>query len=117
MKLKDKTALVTGAGRSIGEEIAKLYAKNGASVHALGLIYVMREIPEISMFKIIQETANQIRVQVCVDGDLPEHSEKQIYADFKTRLGDDMRIELERVAEISKEKSGKFKHVVNRLQS
>jgi NAD(P)-dependent dehydrogenase (short-subunit alcohol dehydrogenase family) len=32
MKLKDKAALVTGAGRSIGEEIAKLYAKNGASV-------------------------------------------------------------------------------------
>lgn len=94
-----------------------LTAKNGASVHALGLIYVMREIPEISMFKIIQETADRVRVQVCVDGVLSDESEKKIYADFKSRLGDEMLVKLEYVAEISKEKSGKFKHVVNRLQT
>lgn len=94
-----------------------LTAINGASVHALGLIYVMREIPEISMFKIIQETADRVRVLVCVDGVLPEKNIRQIYTDFKSRLGDEMLIELEHVTEISQEKSGKFKHVVNRLQT
>ena len=32
MKLKDQVAIVTGAGRNIGEEIAKVMAQNGAKV-------------------------------------------------------------------------------------
>ena len=32
MKLKDQVAIVTGAGRNIGEEIAKLFAAEGARV-------------------------------------------------------------------------------------
>ena len=32
MKLKDKVAIVTGAGRNIGEETAKLFASEGAKL-------------------------------------------------------------------------------------
>ena len=32
MKLKDKVAIVTGAGRNIGEETAKLFASEGAKI-------------------------------------------------------------------------------------
>src|SRR5207302_7267062 len=32
MKLKDQVAIVTGAGRNIGEEVAKLFAAEGAKV-------------------------------------------------------------------------------------
>src|SRR3954465_8288039 len=32
MKLKDQVAIVTGAGRNIGEEVAKLFAKEGAKI-------------------------------------------------------------------------------------
>src|SRR2546421_10426825 len=32
MKLKDQVAIVTGSGRNIGEEIAKLFAAEGARV-------------------------------------------------------------------------------------
>src|SRR5579862_1887414 len=34
MKLKDQVAVVTGAGRNIGEEIAKLFAAEGARIAA-----------------------------------------------------------------------------------
>src|SRR5262245_1992095 len=37
MKLKDQVAIVTGAGRNIGEEIAKLFALEGAKVALVDL--------------------------------------------------------------------------------
>src|SRR3984893_5507475 len=37
MKLKDQVAIVTGAGRNIGEEIARLFAAEGAKVAVVDL--------------------------------------------------------------------------------
>jgi len=37
MKLKDKVAIVTGAGRNIGEEVAKLFAAEGARIAVVDL--------------------------------------------------------------------------------
>src|SRR6202051_4746991 len=37
MKLKDQVAIVTGAGRNIGEEIAKLFAAEGAKIAIVDL--------------------------------------------------------------------------------
>ena len=37
MKLKDKVAIVTGAGRNIGEEVAKLFAAEGAKVAVIDM--------------------------------------------------------------------------------
>jgi NAD(P)-dependent dehydrogenase (short-subunit alcohol dehydrogenase family) len=43
MKLKDQVAIVTGAGRNIGEEIAKLFAAEGAKIAIVDLDKVRGE--------------------------------------------------------------------------
>jgi NAD(P)-dependent dehydrogenase (short-subunit alcohol dehydrogenase family) len=43
MKLKDQVAIVTGAGRNIGEEIAKLFAVEGARVAVVDLDHARGE--------------------------------------------------------------------------
>ncbi len=35
MKLKDKVAIVTGAGQGIGQSIALAFAKEGANLHLI----------------------------------------------------------------------------------
>ncbi len=49
MKLKDKVAIITGAGRGIGREIALLFAKEGARVvvNAVHLENAQRVVDEI----------------------------------------------------------------------
>ena len=37
MKLKDQVAIVTGAGRNIGEEVTKLFAAEGAKIAVVDL--------------------------------------------------------------------------------
>src|SRR3954451_17350011 len=37
MKLKDQVAIVTGAGRNIGEEVSKLFAREGAKIAVVDL--------------------------------------------------------------------------------
>src|ERR671937_739374 len=46
MKLKDQVAVVTGAGRNIGEEIAKLFAAEGAKVAGVDVAAVVGAVVE-----------------------------------------------------------------------
>jgi phenylacetate-CoA ligase len=90
-----------------------LVAQNGTVMHGLALIYILRDLPQILAFKIIQESLDSTRVlTVSEDGLSPELVEK-IKVGFKARLGQGVRIAVEEVTEIPAEKSGKFRYVVS----
>ncbi|MCS7116512.1 MAG: SDR family NAD(P)-dependent oxidoreductase, partial [Nitrososphaerales archaeon] len=68
MKLKDKVAIITGAGRGIGREIALLFAKEGANVviNAAHLESAQRVANEVSL---IGSRALAIQGDVSVNSD------------------------------------------------
>jgi len=72
MKLKDKVAIVTGAGRGIGKEIALTLAREGASVAVLGKSETVNEtVKEITKMKgkamvVIADVSNSKQVQQAV---------------------------------------------------
>ena len=90
-------------------------AKDGTVMHGLALIYILRDLPGMKQFKIIQESLDLLRIQMATDETFSEESCSTIEAGMKKRLGQDVTVEIERMAEVPKEASGKFRYVVSRL--
>lgn len=92
-----------------------LVAQDGTVVHGLALIYVLRDLPQIGAFKIIQEDLSLTRVWVVTEAGLTQELIEKIEQSFKARLGTGVKIAVEEMAEIPSEKSGKFRYVVSKV--
>jgi len=92
-----------------------IVAYDGTVMHGLALIYVLRDMPQVKMFKIIQENTALTRIQIVTETGLDQVGIDQITAAFKARLGHNVAIEIEQVAVIPAEKSGKFRYVVSKV--
>lgn len=88
---------------------------DGAVMHGLALIYILRDLPEVKAFKIVQESREHTRVLVVPEHELEKDIAAKIERGFKARLGQDVTIDIEVVPEIPAEKSGKFRYVVSKV--
>jgi phenylacetate-CoA ligase len=94
-----------------------LTARDGTVMHGLALIYILRDLPQVRAFKIVQESLDLTRVQVVLEGALDEALRSRIVQGFRARLGAEVAIEVEQVEAIAPEKSGKFRYVVSKLDT
>lgn len=92
-----------------------IVAQDGTVMHGLALVYVVRDLPGVKEFKIVQESLNLTRVTLATDAAFQPEGEQAIVAGFKRRLGVGVTIEIERVAMIPKEASGKFRYIVSKV--
>lgn len=90
-------------------------ASDGTVMHGLALIYVLRDLPGVKAFKIIQESLSLIRVLLVPSAGFEGRSVDRIHKEFKERLGQDVDVKVERVEEIQPERSGKYRYVVSNL--
>lgn len=90
-------------------------AQDGTVMHGLALIYILRDLPQVRAFKIVQESLDLTTVSVLPDGRLGDDLVGKIKKDFKARLGRDVTIAVNEVAEIPAEKSGKYRYVVSKV--
>ena len=90
-------------------------AADGTVMHGLALIYVLRDLPGIGAFKIVQETLELTRVLVVADASFTPNVELRIVQGLKDRLGAGVRIAVELVVNIPSEKSGKFRYIVSHV--
>jgi phenylacetate-CoA ligase len=91
-------------------------AKDGTVLHGLALIYVLRDLPGIGGFKIIQTSLDETRIQIAREKGYDSACEETIQQTFKKRLGSDVAIHIDYVDHIEKEKSGKFRYVVSHVE-
>ncbi len=90
-------------------------AQDGTVMHGLALIYILRDLPGMKQFRIIQESPDLVRIQMATDPTFDEASCAAIESGMKKRLGQGVTVKLERMAEVPKEASGKFRYVVSRI--
>jgi phenylacetate-CoA ligase len=92
-------------------------AADGTVLHGLALIYVLREIPEVEEFKIVQETVTRMTVQIVTSATDTAPLERKITEQFRRRLGNSLVVNFVYVSTIEREASGKFRYVVSQLTS
>lgn len=92
-------------------------AQDGTVMHGLAVIYVVRDIPGVRQFKVIQETLNRTRVLLATDHEFKEADIDTIRIGLGKRLGIGASIEIERVAQIPPEASGKYRYVVSHVDA
>lgn len=88
----------------------------GSVMHGLGLIYVLRELPQVAAFRIVQETRLLTRVHVVPASGFDETTRQSIVLGIRKRLGDAVQVEVDVVGAIAPEKSGKFRYVVSHVR-
>jgi phenylacetate-CoA ligase len=92
-------------------------AADGTVMHGLALVYVLRDLPEVRQFKIVQESLTRLHVLLVTDAPLASALEREIAVKMKARLGSSVDVHIERVAEIAPERSGKYRYVVSRVDA
>lgn len=90
-------------------------AQDGTVMHGLALIYVIRDLPGVRQFKIVQENQDSIRILLATDNNFDEANIGSIQEGIQQRLGAGVNVHIERVIEVPKEKSGKYRYVVSHV--
>lgn len=117
--LDDKTCSC-GRGLPLIKEIQGrstdfVIAQDGTVMHGLALIYILRDIPQINAFKIVQENLDLIHIWIVTKVGLDALQINQIEKSFKARLGQTVSIVINQVEQIPAEKSGKFRYIVSKV--
>ncbi|ELX08753.1 putative capsular polysaccharide biosynthesis protein [Janthinobacterium sp. HH01] len=94
-----------------------IVARDGTVMHGLALIYVLRDLPEVRAFKIIQESLDTTRVLLVSVSGLPPALRLSIVSQFRARLGASVEILIDEVEAIPAEASGKHRYVISKVSS
>lgn len=88
---------------------------DGRWQHALSVIYIVRDVPGVGEFKILQEAVDHMRVLVKVlDGLYPADGDERIRQGLRARMGQ-VTVDVEHVDEVPREASGKFRYVISKV--
>lgn len=88
-------------------------ASNGTVMHGLSLIYILRDLPGVQAFKVVQESRALTRVMLVANHDLPQDAFATIVRAFQQRLGAEVTVQVDLVDNIPAEKSGKFRYIIS----
>ena len=112
----DDRACACGRGLPVLREVKGrstdfVVAMDGTVLHGLALIYVVRDLPGIRTFTIVQESLERTRVSIVPEGAFDERLRTTIREGIQARLGRKVAVDVDVVESIAAERSGKHRYV------
>lgn len=93
-------------------------AADGTVMHGLALIYILRDLPGLRRFKIVQHDLGRTEVLLQPEAGFDADAQRPaIVAGFRRRLGESVQVDVRLVDELPAEKSGKFRYVVSHVDA
>ena len=99
----------------VGRQTDFIVAADGRIMHALSLIYVLRAIPGVGQFKLIQHAINRLEVQIEPDARWQANAQAAVIAGLRARLGSTLEVDFKLLSAIAPEASGKHRYVVSHV--
>ncbi len=118
MAVQSGKACACGRGLPVLDEVQGrstdfVVAQDGTVMHGLALIYVLRDLPGVGAFKIVQHSRTDTEVMVVPgEGWLDTHPHT-IERGLRARLGEGVTVRVNLLERIPPEKSGKFRYIVS----
>lgn len=116
----DSRACACGRGMPMLKEIQGrttdfVVAADGTVMHGLALVYVLRDLPAVAGFRIVQESLSHTRVQVVGGQGFGQDTAQAIIQGLQARLGRGVQVDVEPVDQIAPEQSGKYRFVISKV--
>ena len=99
----------------IGRSSDFVVRSDGAIMHALAVIYILRDCDGITEFKFIQHGLDDVEVRVVPNRFWTSLTQEQVVRGIRLRLGDNVRVDVRLVDSIAPEASGKRRQVVSHV--
>jgi phenylacetate-CoA ligase len=99
----------------VGRQTDFVVAADGRIMHALAVIYVLRAIPGVSQFKLIQHALDRLEVLVVPDMRWNDSARAAVIEGLRARLGQTLAVDLKLQDAIAPEASGKHRYVVSHV--
>lgn len=96
-----------------GRQTDFLVTPSGRVMHALAIIYPIREAPGVAEFQVVQETIGEVVIRLVTDNDFSDSACKTLVSKARLALGNEVSVEIEKVSNIPRLPSGKFRYVVS----
>jgi phenylacetate-CoA ligase len=91
-------------------------AADGTVMHGLALIYILRDLPGLQSFKVVQQDLLHTTVMLMPGPGFDPGCATAIVHSFRKRLGASVEVDVQVVSEIAPEKSGKHRYIVSHVQ-
>ncbi|MFP4147083.1 MAG: phenylacetate--CoA ligase family protein [Halorhodospira sp.] len=88
-----------------------LVGTEGRRIHGSAANYVLRAVPQVVQFRLVQRTDRSLDIQVVADADWGESEERQVAEGLRRILGMEVPVRFERVSVIPPSASGKYRWV------
>jgi phenylacetate-CoA ligase len=90
-----------------------LVTPSGRVLHALAIIYPIREAPGVVEFQVVQDTVREIVIRLVTDSSFSDSASATLLKKARLALGGEVSVEIEKVPTIPRLPSGKFRYVVS----